>query len=199
MLKKSLFLSSAFFCTLLLVGCAKYDTRPLHRSTGLETTKDGVSISANLLNSNDCRHYFSRDAIRKGYQPILLTIRNASNKAYSLDANDISLNLHHRESVAKNLHVNTTKRILTWGIGALFLWPFIIPAAIDGSKSCAANKELDKDFEQRVIGRNSRVTIRPMSTMNKLMFIAPADLRREFDLNLIDRSEKQVTNFTINL
>lgn len=200
MYKKSFYyIGSLALSAMLLIGCAKYETRPLREATGIATTKDGVSISASLLNNQDCRHYFSRDAVRKGYQPILLTIRNSSKKSYALNAADISLSLLNRESVAKNLHLNTTKRVVSWGIGALFFSPFIIPAAIDGSKSAAANKALDKDFQERVIGANSRITVRPMSTVNKLMFIVPADLRREFDVNLVDYATKKTTNFTINL
>ena len=67
------------------------------------------------------------------------------------------------EEVAKACHTSTAGRATAYGVAALVLWPFAIPAIVDGVKSHEANKELDKDFNEKNI---EQMVINPHTTHN---------------------------------
>lgn len=192
-------LSLALICLLAISGCAKYSPKPLHQAIGSRTVKNDVGVSANILSDDECFYYFSRHAGKKGYQPVLLTINNDTNDVLLLRGNNINLNMEKTEIAAKQLHLNTAKRVLTWGFWALFIWPFIIPAACDGLNSSTANKQLDKDFSDRVIDQYSQLIIKPYSSVNKVIFLTPSNYRSIFELSLENQTNNESMSFRVRL
>lgn len=191
--------SFLLICLFALSSCAKYTPKPLHQAAGSRTVKNDIAVSANMLSDDECFYYFSRHAGNKGYQPLLLTINNDTNDVLVLKGSDINLNMEKTEIVAKQLHLNTTKRVLTWGIFALFIWPFIIPAACDGLNSSSANKKLDKDFSDRVIDQSSQLVIKPYSSVNKVIFLTPSNYRSIFELCLENQTNDESISFRVRL
>lgn len=183
----------------LFSGCAKYKAHKLAEPIGIAHQKNNVQITAEALSNADCHHYFSRKAVSKGYQPIQLCIKNASDEPYVLDVKNIDLQVEDRKSVAHALHLNTTGRVVGWGLPGLALWPFFIPAAIEGVKSSDANKKLDNDFNQRVLTDNSRLVIAPGSSMNKVFFVTSENFKNTFNLALKNKHSKESLSFRINV
>ena len=88
--KKAYFL--VFLC-FLIGGCAKYRPHELKKPLGESQEKNDVKIAAGLLNEKDSQYYFSRNALKKGYQPIQVYIKNNSEKTYILKSNNIDLKI----------------------------------------------------------------------------------------------------------
>ncbi len=128
-----------------------------------------------------------------------MTINNDTNDVLVLKGSNINLNMEKTDIVAKQLHLNTTKRVLTWGIWALFIWPFIIPAACDGLNSSSANKKLDKDFSERIIDQYSQLVIKPYSSINKVIFLTPSNYRSIFELSLENQTNNESMTFRVRL
>ena len=185
---------------LVLSSCAKYKPKTLHTSIGKAQTKQGVTLSAHAFTEQDCRYYFSRRMLSKGYQPIQLSFKNNSNKTYVLDTRDISVSLERVHRVAKDCHLNTAGRVASWGVASLFLWPFLIPTVVDGVKASKANKKLDRDFERRALDVGSKIHIYPQESVHKIMFVDQQNYRQKFDVIL--RSEENSLDsikFNVNL
>ena len=180
-------------------GCAKYKPHPLTMPTSIAQEKKDVMVCAKAMNERDCRKAFSRRLLSKGYQPVQLMIQNKSKFTYILDAANIQLQVEPADDVAKKLHLNTAGRVISWASPALFLWPFIIPATVEGLKSSGANKRLDHDFAERVISDDSRIFIAPGSIMHRVMFIRQENYRQSFGLDLFSKEHDELLNFEIKI
>lgn len=192
----SFFLLISFGLT--MIGCAKYTPHPLQKPVSKIEEKEDVKVSTTLLTEKECRHYFSRKMITKGYQPIQICIRNNSDQGYTFDAQRVNAELEDRDAVAKALHLDTAKRIAPYAIAGLFFGVFFIPAIVEGVKSHQANKRLDEDFAQRVISSNSRVFIAPGSVLNRVMFIRSENMTTPLTIDLVNRKTKEKLNFVLH-
>jgi hypothetical protein len=183
-----------------IAGCAKYTPHPLQAPGHvIPQEKNNVEIAAAPLTEFDCKNVFSRRILAKGYQPIQLMIKNKSRFTYILDSANIDMQIEPSERVAKQLHLNTEKRVISWLIPAIFIWPFIIPAMIEGLKSSQANKDLNHDFDIRTLGDDSRIYINPGCVMNKVMFVNQENYRQSFDLYLFSKEQDELLRFTVKV
>lgn len=184
---------------ILFSGCAKYKSHKLAEPIGVVHQQNNIEIKAEALTDADCHHYFSRRVLSKGYQPIQLCIKNGSNQTYILNADNIDIQIEDRKNVARSLELNTAGRVVGWGLPGLFLWPFFVPAAVEGVKSSNANKKLSDDFSQRVLNYNSRLVITPGSSINKVFFVMTENFKNKFDITLENKHSKELISFTIRL
>lgn len=187
---------------LFLSGCASYNAASLNglssevfSSASTSTSKTGVVIAAKAFNKVDCRRYFDRDILKKGYQPVQLYIQNNSDKSYSFSLNRISLPCGRSEEVAEKVHTSTIGRILGYGIpGLLITWPLVIPAVVDGIKSSEANEQLDNDFASKA-ARDQMIL--PRSYLNKVIFVPIAEYQPSFTITMIDQESNQSKAFNV--
>ncbi len=186
---------------ILLAGCASYESQPLSNLT-LETVpaaekKEDIVAVAKTFDKSECKRYLDRDVIAEGYQPVQLFIQNNSDKNYLFSLNRMSLPFARSEEVADKVHTSTVGRAVGYGAAALILWPFAIPAVVDGVKSAQANDNLDIDFSAKT-ARDQ--TIAPHSYMNKIVFVPRGQYQQQFTVTLMDQAtnEPKVLNITAN-
>jgi hypothetical protein len=180
-------------CVMLLglSGCAHYKAQSLNRfkkNIILKQEKQMVSFAYDLFNTNDCKRYLDRNVIAKGYQPIHIMITNYSNRYLELSLDHISLPLVKQQEVARFVHTSTAKRVIIYGVIGLFIWPFLIPAVVDGIGSEKANQRLDADFARKAL--RSQV-IAPYGSVNGLVFVDTHDFDENFTITLIDRDSRE--------
>jgi len=189
---------AAFALTILLAGCASYESQPLANLT-LETIpsaekNEEVVAVAKTFDKSECKRYLDRDVIAEGYQPVQLFIQNNSEKNYLFSLNRMSLPFARSEEVASKVHTSTVGRAVGYGVAALFIWPFAIPAVVDGVKSAQANDNLDTDFSAKT-ARDQ--TIAAYSSMNKIVFVPKSDYQSPFTVTLIDQKTNEPKILTI--
>jgi hypothetical protein len=184
---------------LTLTSCAKYKPHSLTKPTNPVIQKNNIKTTAQRLSAADCRYYFSRNVLKKGYQPVQLYVKNQSNQTVVLDTSSINMQLENKDHVASRLHLDTTQRVVGWGIGGLFLWPLLIPAAVEGINTPQANKSLDEDFESRVLDMNSKITIKPQATLNSVFFVRKENISDKLHFDLKNTKTKIVTNFDVTI
>jgi len=179
--------AAAVSCGLLLAltGCAAYKARPLLRLTpsGATLKKDSITFAHRAFTRKDCKKYLDRDVIKKGYQPIHISIVNNTNRSVYFSRNNISLVSVDADDVAQLVHTNTAGRAAGYGVAALFILPLAIPAIVDGVGSAEANKKLDADFASKVLCDQ---TIGPRETLNGLIFVPVETYNPDFEIRLID-------------
>lgn len=183
---------------ILLAGCASYESQPLANLT-LETipaaeSKEEIIAVAKTFDKSECKRYLDRDVIAEGYQPVQLFIQNNTDKNYLFSLNRMSLPFARSEEVAEKVHTSTVGRAVGYGAAALIIWPFAIPAVVDGVKSAQANDNLDIDFSAKT-ARDQ--TIAPHSYMNKIVFVPRDQFQQQFTVTLMDQTTNQPKTLTI--
>ena len=156
----------------LSVGCASYNPDSLTRlnsefAPSVEEVEH-VVVAAKKFTSEDSKKYFDRDVIRKGYQPVQISIDNHSDRPVLFSSTRVSLPCANPDDVAREVHTSTVGRVFAWGIPSLIVWPLLIPAIVDGIGSSNANKELDTDFSAKAL---NEVVVQPMSFCEGILFI----------------------------
>ncbi|NGX61013.1 MAG: hypothetical protein K940chlam9_00491 [Chlamydiae bacterium] len=176
-----------------LTSCAQYQSNPLTTlpSTSVygESHIAGLQVTARAYTKADCKYFLDRDVIRKGYQPIQVTVNNNTNKTFFFSPDGISLPTVSPKEVAKRVHTSTAGRIAGYGAAALVASPlFAIPAVVDGMKSADANHILDEDFLAK--GAKDQL-IFPQTSTNMLLFIPRSAYQETFQITLIDETTDQ--------
>lgn len=191
--------SKTLLCLLLISGtaltsCASYRASALNNLSPVMVTNsnansyDDVVICAKTFDKNDCKKFLDRDVIDCGYYPVQLYIENNSERDYAFSLNRVSLPCARPEEVAEKVHTSTVGRAVGYGAASLILWPFVIPAIVDGVKSAEANRALDSDFgaksaRDHIIHRHSH--------SNMLMFVPSNAYQSTFFVTLIDQISNQ--------
>jgi hypothetical protein len=185
-----------FLCGVLLNGCASYKAVPLSRLepefAPFSETKEGVTLACKAFTKTDCKRHFDRDVIKKGYQPVQVSINNDTKRYLLFSAQGVSLPVVSGDEVAKKVHTSTAGRSTAYGVGALILWPLAVPAIVDGVGSSKANQQLDTDFAAKGAQRQ---VIQPYGTMNGILFVPTADFREEFTITVVDKETKEKITF----
>lgn len=106
---------------LLLSGCANYKAMSLpqlaQHSDKFE--KKNVSLEYKIFTKVDCQEYLGRKKLlKKGYQPVQLTITNNTNRSYTYSASSLSLPIVPAELVAKKVKFSTAGRIIGYSAAA---------------------------------------------------------------------------------
>ncbi|MBD3231511.1 hypothetical protein GF322_02500 [Candidatus Dependentiae bacterium] len=179
---------------LSLTGCAKYDSRSLPKMEGEEYTVDNIQVSKKILTEHEVREIFGRDSStefnKKGIQPVILNIKNKTDKKYIFKSDDIDLKMKNPDAVAKMLHKKTSLRVVGWSILGLFVWPCFIGAAIDGVSSKNYNKDLDKDMATKALYPHEIIKIRPNEKISKIIFVAKDNFVSKLNLRLVESLNK---------
>lgn len=169
-------------------GCASYKTHTLNKLTpewsGHSQSSNNVTLSVKAFTKYDCKRYLDRDVLCQGYQPVQITIENQSPRYLVFTPDSISLPQAFPEDVAQTVHTSTVGRAVGWGVAGLFIWPFLIPAVVDGVGSHQANKSLDQDFYTKSIREQ---VIQPYSTINGLIFVPMEYYQESFSITLVDK------------
>lgn len=191
-LSKQILFFMCLMSILLLPGCAHYRARPIGKLyTGIATkTKQEqyITFAYHIFNHSDCKLYLDRDVISKGYLPVHITLTNHTNRHLYVSLKSFSFPCMPAEVVAQKVHTSTAKRAAGYGIASLFIWPFLIPAIIDGIGSSEANKLLDMDFTNKAL--NDQI-MTPFSMINGLVFVPYNDFHKNFTFTVIDHETQE--------
>ncbi|KKP23853.1 MAG: hypothetical protein SZ59_C0003G0077 [candidate division TM6 bacterium GW2011_GWF2_28_16] len=170
---------------LLASGCAKYRGQNLETLAypSSEAKKESVFMAYKPFNASDCKVYLDRDVLAKGYQPIQVTIVNNSKKYLDFSLDRISLPSVPAREIARKVHTSTAARAGGYGAASLVLWPFIIPAIVDGNKSARANDRLDEDFNRKELKTQ---IISPYHSVNGIIFVPRERFNPDFKVTLVE-------------
>jgi hypothetical protein len=192
------FINLFFFVSVSLYGCASYKSKPLPNlqpefATYSENIEN-VTLAFKALSKKECKQYFDRDIIGKGYQPVLTTIVNETDRHILFSPDGLSIPVCSPQEVAEKCHTSTAGRAAGYGVGALFIWPLVIPAIVDGAKSSNANTQLDRDFSEKSMGQ---MVIGPHATHNGVIFFSNKEYQESFTVKLLDRDTRRKFEYSV--
>jgi hypothetical protein len=185
---------------LVLPNCAKYRPTALPHPAGERQQSNGVTVITRKLTSQECRNSFDSKFLSKKYDAIQIYIQNKSNENVVLSSTNITLPIASKKDVCRKIYRNTAGRVASYGAVGILLWPlFLIPAAIDGSKSSTANHKIDLDIKEKAIVQNDKVIVLPHHSINKIIFVPKQEPKRVFDIILTTKDLTPITKFTCSV
>ncbi len=191
---------SGMMLLVMMPNCAKYEPRSLERSTVQPSKQAGVNVQAKLLSSRETKKLFSGRSIeKKGFEAIQLTIANNTSDTYTLNGASFDIDLEEPSFVARQVEFDTASRVIAWGIPGLFIWPFLIPAIVEGINAPKANRRMQQDFMARGIAPNGKAYISPYSTINKILFVNNKDSVNSFAVRLLNQDTDSSVTLKTNV
>lgn len=194
--RKKLFSTALVATCLLSSGCARYRAQPLlqlvNPCPAHPINTEDIKFAHKVFSPADCKIFLDRDVLRHGYQPVQITITNNSNRYLRFSARGISLPCVPPFEVAQRVHTSTVSRVVGWGVPGLFIWPFLIPAVVDGVGSENANKQLDIDYATKFARAQ---VIEPYTTLNGIIFVPLHSFNPHFTVTLVDQETREKITF----
>ena len=186
------------FVHTILYGCASYKPAPM---TSLQPefapyseTIENVTLACKPLSREECKRFFDRDIIDKGYQPVQMTVVNDSPRYILFSNQGISMPVCSPQEVAEKCHTSTVGRATGYGVAGIFIWPLLVPAVVDGVSSSQANTKLDRDFNEKNI---EQMVINPYATHNGVVFFSKTDYQDSFFVRLVDKETTQKLEYHV--
>ena len=191
-----LILISSFAFSSGLQAIARYKAWPLENlhDKNAENGQSQVSFAFKTFSRADCYKYLGRSKIlSRGYQPIQIQITNNTKKSFVFSLDTFNIPCFSYIDVVEGVNFNTTKRLVGWGIGSLFIWPLIIPFAIEAVECPKANERLEADFARKALHNQ---IIEPNSVVNGLIFV-PVRFDQNFFFVLRDTKNDERTTLSL--
>lgn len=120
-------------------------------------------------------------------------IDNRTKNAFEFKKRMLSRQTAPAEEVAKECGFSTVGRATSYGVVGLFIWPFLIPAVVDGVGSAQANTKMEDDYMYKEI-KDER--IQPNGLLNGIAFLDKMKDGERLDIRLINVDNNDIKLFT---
>ena len=185
---------------LFLGGCIYYTPKALRAQVyGAKVENKLVKVTARELTKPDLDFYFKHNLNSNRIRAVQVNIFNQAAQPLSLDGRNIDLELEDLGVVTPKLHYNTVGRVILWSLPGIFYWPFFLGAVADGYNCWLQNRRVNEDLEQKILTNNSKITIRPYASVNRVMFIREANYYNNFTLTFMKKDSKDPIELLINI
>ena len=175
-----------FACIANFTLDARYKACPIVKGNCSQKSnkQNYVAWDYKIFKPKDCKKYLNcKGLIKKGFQPIQITLTNHSKQSLVLSLDRFSFSTISAEQVALSLHRNGAARGVGFGIpGALCCWPLIIPAVVQGCGANDYNDAMDNDFIYKALVDQ---IVPPFETVCGIIFIPKEEfVKKHFSLTL---------------
>jgi hypothetical protein len=157
---------------------------------------ESLSFTYEIFNANDCKKYFnSKSIMKKGYQPVQIKFTNNSKDHVVVSPHNFSFRCADFQDVANSLHRDGMARGIGFGLGALWFFPLLFPALIQGLGANDYNQDMDFDFEMKALKNQ---IVQPYTTVEGVIFGSYNEFSKNFSLmvHTVDQ-KKSFTLFSI--
>ncbi len=180
-----------------LEGCATYHAGLLPTKDVMNydnrQSQDNVYVIAKFLDTRETKQIFQFDLISRGIQPVFIVMDNRSPKTYDFKKSDINKQIMSAQEVADKCKFSTVGRATTYGVLGLFIWPFLIPAVVDGVGSSQANTKIENDYAYKEM-QDGRLM--PNGLMNGVVFVPKMKEGEDFTIRLKDVDTNGILRFS---
>lgn len=165
----------------------RYRPAPPHIMTSLANPyqRQGIHISAKAYNSRESRLYLGRDLLKKGLQPIQLTVQNSSPNTFYLSKKGVDVSHVDVSSVTHILTRSYIPRAIGFKVASFFFWPFLIPSAIDSIFTFHNHRKMKRDYRAKALKEKGELLL-PYSTTYRILFLRKGELRDSVTVYLQD-------------
>ncbi|MFA5336320.1 MAG: hypothetical protein WC324_05305 [Candidatus Omnitrophota bacterium] len=190
----------AVFClvvSLFLEGCASYRGGLLPSKDVMNYEKKQVQkevyVVADFLDTKETKQIFQFDLQSRGIQPVFIIMDNRSLVTYDFKKSDLNKQVMSSQEVADKCKFNTAGRATAYGVAGIFIWPFLIPAVVDGVGSSEANRKIEDDYAFKEL-QDGRLT--PNALMNGIVFVPKMKEGEDFTIRLKDMETFEILRFS---
>lgn len=181
----------------ILTGCASYSvallpTKDVFNYPSRQVQKE-VYVVADILDAKETKQIFQFQLQQKNIQPVFVVIDNRSNQTYQFSKSDINKQLLSADQAADKCKFSTIGRATTYGIAGLFIWPFLIPAVVDGVGAHQANVKIEEDYMFKEI-KDDRIL--PNGILNGVVFVPNMKKGEDFIIRLKNFDTSEILSFS---
>jgi len=181
-------LASILISMFFLQGCATYrggvlPSKDIFTYSNIQE-KNGLNVAADILDTRKTKQIFQFNLQSKDIQPIYIIIDNRSDQTYEFSKANLNKNCLSSQEVADKCKFSTAARAGTYGVIGIFIWPFLIPAVIDGIGSASANRKIEDDYAYKEIEGKARIL--PNGMLTGIVFVEKMKPGETFTMRLIN-------------
>lgn len=188
-IKKSIFFISgliALFGLLTPWNTHKVSNMPTVETLGAETTflrSNTLQVVAKAYTPEESTKFLNKNLLRKGYQPVQITIQNNSSQEYSLSSGSVDLPTASPSKVTIKLMQSAIPRGIAFKIASFFFWPFMVPSTIDSIITMKTYQSIKNDLQSKLVKQE---VVAPYSIYNRIVFVPIDEFKDSFDITLIE-------------
>jgi hypothetical protein len=157
-----------------------------------------LTVTTKAFTAAESKFLLGHDLINYGVIPIQVNVQNNTANEYSLCASSVDLAHVNPKKVASCFSKSAIPRAIGWKIASFFFWPLMIPSTIDGIRTYAQYKQLEKDFYAKSLKERGEV-IAPYSTFHRILFVPKERLKQTFSVTVIDLETLDPISITTSL
>jgi hypothetical protein len=156
--------------------------------------QDDVAVRVSVLDNRESARFFGVPLARRGIQPVWLEITNEGQQPYRLRLASLDPNYYPPLEAAFVNHFRVGRRLLGFGLLALFHLPLMIllPFKILGAR--AANRRMDAYFQEHGIGWG---LIRSGRKLAGFVFTTLDEGTKQFSIRLVGATGVKVFAFSV--
>jgi hypothetical protein len=173
---------------LFLAGWDRHDVLSLALLPSGEGAE--VRVSARAYTPEESKAHLSRDLVRRGYQPIQVTICNNSPRTYTFSSARVGLDLVSAKEAAARVTRSALPRSLAYKLASVIFWPLAIPGTIDTIRTLKAHQALRRDFEAKAM-KEEEEALPPYASVSRLLFVPQEAYTATFTVTLIDAETQE--------
>ncbi|HEY4235062.1 MAG TPA: LssY C-terminal domain-containing protein [Lacipirellulaceae bacterium] len=159
-----------------------YTTSPAARSfmdRAESQSQDGVEVTVAVLDARESRAFFGVPMAKRGVQPVWLRIENHGLTPYRLSLVGIDPNYYSSYEAAGANHYSSGKRLLEYGVLALWFLPLLLLLPVKLLAARLANRKIDAFFSEQAFklrpvppgGAEEGFVFTPLDAGNKVVHI----------------------------
>ena len=180
-----------------LLICSSIDARAKSKLVSNKVTQqvanlkdrslDSISFSYRLFTAKECKESLNaKNLIKKGYQPIQITVTNKSDKNISISSKNFSLPCVSVDEITEVLYQSRKKQSRNLGIAGCFVggWTLIVPSIVRSYGADDYHDEMHKNLTEKSLS----ATVLSGATVSGLIFVKRSDFRSDFSLNFNNES-----------
>jgi hypothetical protein len=143
---------------------------------------DDLVVRVSVLDDRESERFFGVPLARRGIQPVWLEITNKGAQPYRLRLASLDPNYYPPLEAAFANHFHIGRRLVGFGLLALYFFPLLIllPFKVLGAR--AANRRMNSFFEEHGIGSG---LIRPGNQLAGFVFSSLDEGTKQFSLRLV--------------
>lgn len=171
---------------------ARSKSRPLAKKATTQVMNlkeaflDPVTFSYRVLTAKECKECLNaKNLIKKGYQPIQITVTNNSDKTISISSENFSLPCVSADEVTEVLYQSRRKQSRNLGIAGIFCgWTLMVPSIVRSYGADDYHSEMHKSLTEKSL----QAAVLPGATASGLVFVKRKDFRSDFSLSLHNKN-----------
>ena len=160
--------------------------------------QEGIYVEAKAYDAQESQAYLNRDLIKKGFQPVQLTIQNNTAHTFHLSKEGVDLPHTSPTRIASHVSCEAIPRAVIFKVIGFFFPPFLIAGTIDGAATLHAHLKMKGDYQAKSL-KDTNETLLPYSTVHRIVFVPKERYTDEFNLYLKQDRSHQYASFHVTI